>query len=314
MFEKKYTYRTGSGPGEAIYAADDLDDVAAQIVRDERRAGFGLGLLHDRGVLTIVRSGLSRFQAMAALNEIVGRARQDYRAEVESSSGRAPWAYAPRDHKRDIITAASFEELAKKVAVWGVRTFVGVDAAPREVFAAVDEVVTGRIFRDGKPVRFDDPLRDPDSRLEPGRTLDSAILLTTIIERAMLRCKVHVDEIERHMADKVTRTVQYLVDVQERCGIVREIVKDAGDDEGERHAFVAIVDVGGGAIRRLGIARRRRESDDEHAARAQSLLGKEVEFGRGVDEGWRFDELPGSARGLSAAARERYGEEPVLSR
>jgi hypothetical protein len=314
MFDKKYTYRTGSGPGEAIYAADDLDGVAAQIVRDERAAGFGLGILHDRGVLEIVRSGLSRFQAMAALEEVVGRARQDYRAEIEAESGRAPWAYAPHEHRRDVITAASFEELAKKVSVWGVRTYIRVDGAPRDVFAAVDEVVNGRIFRDGKPVRFDEPLRDPDSRFELGRIFDSAVLLTTIIERAMLRCKVHVDEIERHMAEKVTRTVQYLVVVQERSGIVTSVVKDASDDEGERHAIVAVVDVGGGAVRRLGTARRRRESAAEHGARAQSLVGKEVEFGRSVDEGWRFDELPGSAKGLSAAARERYGDEPALAR
>ncbi len=314
MFEKRYTYRTGSGPGEAIYTGDELKEVAAQIVRDERKAGFVAGILHDGGVLTIVRSGLARFDGMAVLKEIVGRGRQDYQAEVEAATGRAPWAYAPTDHRRDVIKASSFEELAKRVAVWGVRTFVRVDSAPRELLAAVDEIVNGRIFRDGKPVNFDERLRDPDSKFEEGRTFDSATLLKVIIERAILRCKVHVDEIEQHMADKATQIVQYLVDVQSRCGIVIRVVKDSRDDDGVRHPRLAIVDVGDGALRRLGIARGRAESAGEYDSRSVSLVGKEVEFGRSLDEGWRIEELPKSAKGLSVAARERYDEEPALSR
>jgi hypothetical protein len=292
MFEKRYTYRTGPSLRNEVYASDELTELAEQIVRAEQEAGFNVGILNDRGVLTVVRSSETQCMAMSSLTATVGRARQDYFARAGTLSGDC-WAFAPSTPDRDVILAMTSKELARDVAakyIGGLSIRVERD----EVDVAVEDIVNGRLYHGGRQLHFDEPLYDGAKC-----AFESATLWFTVVDRAVRNCKAYDHQIRRTMLDNTYEVIQYLTHARGNVGVVVGVEKNALDDRGSRQELVAIIDVGN-AQRRLPVAGYSRERLKDRIANAISLVGKDVEFAEAPD-GFVLDEVPDFARGMSEA-------------
>jgi len=225
--------------------------------------------------------GVPDKDALRILSQHVSLAKQRFDMRVEFECNQNAWAYVPPDPTHDVISASHLDDLTAMVVDWGVRATAN-ERADRGALAAA-----ARRLRRGTLYHACEQVRRADEWLET-------------VERCIAHAYPGPEEMREICATRALKAARHFAATHYCVGVLEELQRNAEDDEGRRHALLAVIDMGD-RKRRFGVAVAR-----EHDSLAiDQLIGKEVEIEQYRAGVVRLREVPSFAQGFSSAARQK---------